>query len=398
MEPNDIDGLLRVDPKVEPDPRTFSTKETADGAEVLSISDRVKTVDDAIRKGEFDTAVWYVHSSECTSWECCLKNAEGKPEVVPLWRIKLSLRRRVTRNEQREAEGLLERIRERAPQYPALGDAPSMDDPHLVELSLMDVHFGKLAWRHETGKDYDLAIARRDYIAAIHDLVRKASAFQIERFLLPIGNDFMHVDTQANTTTKGTPVDADGRYPKIWETAKMACVEAIETLLPIAPVDILWVPGNHDQQASFHLCEVLGAWFRNADRFTYAKCDEFTGRKYYPYGPMVIGFTHGDEEKQSDLPAIMMHEARELMATRRGLEIHLGHFHKAKETRYVNTDTFAGGVRVRVLPSLSGTDKWHHAKGYVGSMRAAEAYLWSKRTGYVGHFSANVDMNTSTSA
>lgn len=100
MEPDnasDAESLVAPELKAQSDPRTFSTKETADGAEVLSISDRVKTVDDAIRKGEFDLAVWYVHASECTSWECCLKNADGKPEVVPLWRIKLSLRRHAER-------------------------------------------------------------------------------------------------------------------------------------------------------------------------------------------------------------------------------------------------------------------------------------------------------------
>jgi hypothetical protein len=59
-----------------------------------------------------------------------------------------------------------------------------------------------------------------------------------------------------------------------------------------------------------------------------------------------------------------------------------------KETRHVSADTF-GSVRVRVLPSLSGTDAWHYRKGYVGSMRAAEAYLWSYDDGYAGHFSAS---------
>lgn len=390
-QPDDLAGMVAPEPKAEPDPRSFTAKECGESAEVLSISDRIKTVDQAFAHGGYDPAIWFVHSSECTSWECCIKNSEKRAEVVTLWRIKLSLRRRVTRAEQQEAETLLDRIRSHAPQYPPLGQPVPLDDPHMVELALMDVHFGKLAWRHETGRDYDLDLALSGYLQAIDDLVGKVSHFGVERFLLPIGNDFMHVDNQQNTTTHGTPQDTDGRYPKIWATAKLACIQAIEKLMPIAPVEILWVPGNHDQLASFHLCEVLGAWFRLSDRFIYSQCDTYTGRKYVPYGPTVIGFTHGNEERHTDLPAIMMHEARELMATRRSLEIHLGHFHKAKETKHVNTDTYAGGVRVRVLPSLSGTDKWHHSKGYVGSMRAAEAYLWSKRTGYVGHFSANIE-------
>lgn len=393
MEPinrDELNKMLEPPLKVEEDPRKYSITKGPEAVEVLSISDRVKTVDDAIKKGEFDMAEWYIHSSECTSYECCLKDENNQAQVVPLWRIKLSLKRRLPLSQKQEIDGLIERMKAHAPAYPPLGKPDTLDDPHMLELSLMDVHFGKLAWRRETGQDYDLEIARSQYIKAIEELVWKASAFAVERFLLPIGNDFMHIDNQQNSTTKGTPQDSDGRYPKIWETAKFSCIQAIERLLPIAPVEILWVPGNHDFQASFHLCEVLGAWFRHSDRFTYSQCDNYTGRKYIPYGPVVLGFTHGDEEKHSDLPAIMMHEARALMAERQSLEIHLGHYHKAKETKYVNTDTHAGGVRVRVLPSLSGTDRWHHSKGYVGSMRAAEAYLWSKKTGYVGHFSANM--------
>ena len=35
-------------------------------------------------------------------------------------------------------------------------------------------------------------------------------------------------------------------------------------------------------------------------------------------------------------------------------------------------------------------DAWHSSRGYVGERRAAECYLWSKTTGYYGHYSSNV--------
>ncbi len=49
------------------------------------------------------------------------------------------------------------------------------------------------------------------------------------------------------------------------------------------------------------------------------------------------------------------------------------------------------GTIIRILPSLSGTDSWHHEKGYVGNTRAAQAYAWGRDTGYKGHFQVNVN-------
>ena len=52
--------------------------------------------------------------------------------------------------------------------------------------------------------------------------------------------------------------------------------------------------------------------------------------------------------------------------------------------RFNAGDTF-GAVQIRVLPSLSGTDAWHHKKGYVNTDRTAEAYFFHPNQGYLGH-------------
>lgn len=402
VKKNDKFEALREPPlKAQPDPREFTEKETGAEIEVLSVSDRIRTVDDAIKHGAYDLAVWYVHASECTSYECPMKlGAKGKddrPVVVKLWRIKLSLRRRVTKGIETAAEALIERMRRHAPKYgaksrrsaPRIG-AKRKADPHLLEVSVFDAHFGKLAWKPETGNNYDLEIAEGVYLGAVSELARHARGFELERILFPIGQDFFHIDNLESKTTGGTPQDCDGRYGKIMVAGTMACVKAIDHLLELAPVKLIWVPGNHDRTSSYHLGMFLWAWYRNNPRVEIDMTRTQTGRRYEQYGPVVLGFAHGDGIRHEKLPAVMMHEAREMMASSRTLEIHLGHMHKSQEMVYRNTDTHSGGVRVRILPSLSGTDKWHYDQGYVGSARAAEAYLWSKRTGYVGHFSANV--------
>lgn len=374
------------------DKKEFSTNETDDGLEVLSVSDRIRTVADAIKFGEIDTSIWCVDKQKVGSYECPMKLAMGagkpdKPKIIKLWRIEVSFKRLVAKPIQQAADALIARMMKHSPKYPKFKALKPNRDPNMLEVSVFDAHFGKLAWAPETGQSYDLKIAERIFFDAVQSLVNDARGHFIEKILFPVGQDFLHIDNVQGTTTGGTPQDADGRYAKIFETATMACIHAIDYLAEVAPVKVIWVPGNHDRTASYHVASNISAWYRNTDRVTVDRSP--TWRKYERYGPAVIGFTHGDQENPKDLVAIMMGEARKLLATARSFEIHKGHHHKVKQTEYTTADSFSGGVKVRTLPSLSGKDQWHCGKGY-DSDRAAEAYLWSKNRGYVAHFSANV--------
>jgi hypothetical protein len=157
----------------------------------------------------------------------------------------------------------------------------------------------------------------------------------------------------------------------------------------------LWVPGNHDPETSYYLVDTIREHYRSTDRVTVDLSAR--PRKYYQWGCGLVGFTHGDEEPSRDLPAIMAAEVPELWSATTCREWHTGHFHKKKETRYSAGDTY-GGVFVRVLPSLSSTDYWHHKKGYLRPHRTGEAYLWSKAEGCIGQFSATAQALLSKAA
>src|SRR5690606_36098943 len=81
---------------------------------------------------------------------------------------------------------------------------------YMLELPIMDFHLGKLAWREETGADYDLKIAEGLWRVTVTELLGKAAAFGTpELILFPIGQDFFHFDTPTTTTTAGTQLDSD---------------------------------------------------------------------------------------------------------------------------------------------------------------------------------------------
>jgi hypothetical protein len=82
--------------------------------------------------------------------------------------------------------------------------------------------------------------------------------------------------------------------------------------------------------------------------------------------------------KLKDLPMIMASEASEHWSKSKVREVHVGHFH---HRRIQNPLVEHNGVVTRILPSLSATDAWHYKSGFVGNLRSAEGYLWSKTGG-----------------
>jgi hypothetical protein len=351
-------------------------------------SPRIATWEDAVREAGVDLEIWEVERVIVGAWDVTMKVRAGEtdlPVTKQNRKIEVRLRRRVPKQMEDAYAGVAKRLAQHTPNY---GKVPKIARPagnHLLEISVFDAHFGKLAWGRETGDDYDLKIAEARFLHAVEDLVSRASNFTLGGILLPLGQDFFHIDNPDNKTVNGTPQDVDGRYAKMFETGVMSCIKTIDFLSRLAKVDVLWVPGNHDRTTSWHLAQCLKINYRTASNVTVDVAPN--PRKYYRYGVSLLGFTHGDEEKHRDLPMLMASERPEEWAATHHREWHLGHLHKSKETQFVSCDSF-GPTRVRILPSLSGRDAWHNRKGYI-SQQAAEAYLYHADTGYVGHFSVN---------
>jgi hypothetical protein len=166
----------------------------------------------------------------------------------------------------------------------------------------------------------------------------------------------------------------------------MAMVWMAELCLQIAPVEFILVQGNHDTTASFHLARFLYGWFHSHERVT---VDYNTmKRKYRQYGKTLLGFTHGDEVKPEKLPGIMATEVPREWGETRFREVHCGHRHRARQTQHVPVNTHDGTI-VRELRALSATDKWHYDHGFVGAQRAADAFVYSPDSGFVGNWCAN---------
>jgi hypothetical protein len=254
-------------------------------------------------------------------------------------------------------------------------------DQHAVVISPFDLHYGKYAWGGEVIDEYNRQISRDLLISKTNDLIVDIVKYNIEKVIIPVGSDYFHIDTLSGGTTKGTPQDCDGTFVQIMVEGQKLMIEFIEMLRQVAEVEIILTAGNHDFKLSHVLLQHLHAYYRQCEDVNVIQCHRF--RQYFKYGNTLMGFTHGDMTKISDLPYKMAQEAPELWADAKYKAFFTGHLHHEMVKDY-------NGVKVFQMPSLSGSDRWHHNNGYEGSTRALHAYVVHKEKGIKSTLMANV--------
>lgn len=355
---------------------------------------RILSLDDLLAFFKVDEAAWAVRDFRVNKWE----NYSVENGVTPLYQVRANLIRNVQRDAEIARQAYAQVVRdmqECSPVYPEPEPWDMYDamggtvDPVLLEIAPMDAHLGMLAWGRECGEPWDLDAAVEAYVETTMKALTAARFYDVERILFVVGNDLIHADTlqggKVATTTAGTAQDMDTRLPKIFTAARRAVVQCIDAAREIAHVDVLVVAGNHDQQTSYRLGEVLNAWYRLDDRvdvlYSPAK------RQGYQYGKNGFLFTHGEEfkRKREPLALIFADEFPDLWAQSEYREVHCGHFHSTQSMRY-NPDpelTETRGVRLRVLPALTPADAWHVESGF-RHHRAVTALAFHREGGLAG--------------
>lgn len=357
--------------------------ERPDRCVVVGQSYRIRTPEELVRKCKISLDDWEVERKRVKSYEMGAKLPDGSIAIAPMLSIQVQLRRRNWKN-----RAIIDAIREIYATPPKLPEPPKRKrlrkSENLLEVSCPDLHIGKLAWAPETGEDYDVSIAVASFRLAVESLANRAEVFDVDRILFPIGNDYLNTDDGVSTTA-GTPQDEDGRWQKTFRKGVEAALWGVDYLRAIAPVDVLVVPGNHDRKRMFYLGEVFAHHYRGCSGVQIF--NDPGKRRYYEWGRVLLGFTHGNEEARKSLPLLMADEMREAWGRAEWCAWHLGHFHKRFKVEFPVVDSHRS-VTVEVIPSLAGTDAYHHAKGYGGG-RAAKAFVWNKRDGlqaeYVYH-------------
>lgn len=260
-----------------------------------------------------------------------------------------------------------------SPNYPKIVRT-KCKTPHLLVIDPADVHVGKLATSFETGEDYNCEIAVQRVKEGVQGILDKSSGFNIDKILLIIGNDILHIDTPKRQTTSGTPQDTDGMWYDGFLKAKKLYVDIIEMLMVVADVHVTYNPSNHDYTNGFFLADVIQSWFRKSKNVKFDV--SIAHRKYFHYGSNLIGTTHGDGAKTQDLPLLMAVEAQSEWTKSKHRYVYTHHVHHKNAKDFI-------GVTVESLRSPSAADSWHHRNGYQHNPKAIEGFLHHPKHGQV---------------
>jgi len=328
----------------------------------------LKTLDELLDRCNINKEDWEVKSFRPNSWPA--NTCDG---VVIFSQVKAYLERKISKKTRINIDDLKEDLKKSSLKVPRIHVSAKNDGSRLLEICLFDLHLGKLGFKDQVGNNYSIEIAKKLYLEALVDIVQKTlKGGKIDRICFPVGNDYLNVDNSFRTTTAGTPQDCDSTFPFIFREGRKLLIQAIDTLKIYAPVDVVVVCGNHDSNGMFHIGDALECWYHNDENVTVD--NGIKSRKYYSYGENLILYTHGDKEKMEKLPLIAATEEPALWANSKYREIRVGHLHHEIVKEF-------NGVKVRVVPSLSGNDVYHYDRGYVGNIRVGQGFIFDKEDG-----------------
>src|SRR5258708_30082038 len=194
-----------------------------------------------------------------------MRGADGDPVTAQNFQVKVWLSRIRTKEEQKAFDAFLKSVKESSPDLSYLQKPKSKQGTkYMLEVSIPDLHIGKLAHEDEVGENYDTKIAIGRYNGAVNDLLAHVAHYkdEIEEIIFPVGNDLLQIDKMEGTTTAGTKVDTDSRWQQMFLKAQDLMINTINKLAAIAPVKILMIHGNHDNQTIFYLGQLLKAYYK----------------------------------------------------------------------------------------------------------------------------------------
>lgn len=237
------------------------------------------------------------------------------------------------------------------------------EDGYILVVPIADFHYMRYSSSNFCNEDYDREIARNRYYCIINDIFLKVKDIKIKKIFFVVGNDMINIDTISGTTTKGTQQESIGDLESAIIEITNIIVNTIEKLKRIAPVEVVYVPSNHDYLTFFGIV--------NAIRIKYEKDSNVVvdysskERKYKFESTCLLGFAHNlKDDKVND---ILVEEASEYLSQSKTRIFFLAHLHH----EFAND---VSGTDVRRLPTFASSSRWEYNKGY-SSIKRCQSFL-----------------------
>lgn len=239
-----------------------------------------------------------------------------------------------------------------------------------VVLPLADIHYNLLAVKSVTRGDYNRDIARSYITSIINDVKSRINWSNVEKIIFPMGNDLFNANGITGTTFNGTPQDNETHIFDAFKELFDFFTEIIYDLTTnCAPMDVIYIPSNHDKEIGFYFLHSLQSFFKNYDKVNVDI--EPYHNKYIKFGTNLLAFAHNMKEK--DVSPTILAEAKHLLDGIQHTEVLLAHLHKESVLPI-------GETMVRRLPTISMRSKWTAENNY-NSPRCAQTFIYDKELG-----------------
>lgn len=236
-----------------------------------------------------------------------------------------------------------------------------------LEIDFADVHIGSFSWHEEVGEDNDYKITFKKIYEQVAKAKRIIDKENVGKLYLCFLGDFLHVDTESGTTTKGTVVDMDSR-PKKMVAKGLEILMYIIDNLAVTDTEVIWIEGNHSRLVEYTLFQSLPYIYANAKHIKFDVSPRI--RKAFVFGENLIGLHHGEMNKNEMFNWLQI-EYREYWGKVSYAEQHSGHTHQEKVVE-------KGGIIQRTNPTSKSIDLYEYQNGW-NSEKTSIAYLWHKK-------------------
>lgn len=250
----------------------------------------------------------------------------------------------------------------------------------MLLINIADLHMNLQSSMLSAGNEYNCDIAEALFFRVLGDIIARTSIYDFDKIIFCIGGDMLNGDGLSGCTSKGTQQDSDIHYYDAYERLCSMTIKAIDMLKNSSPIiDVIYVPGNHDEATGFKLAMFVDAWFRNDDgvHVDYSPLP----RKYTVYGKTLLCFAHDGDAKK--LPALIADEARQYWSYVNTTEVFLQHLHSEQILMEDNN------IRIQRMPTISAKSKWANDNGF-NSKRQCKSFVFDEDDGLTDVIYTNI--------
>lgn len=276
--------------------------------------------------------------------------------------------------------------------------APKPSDK-IALVNLYDAHLDKIPIKDTCNKTSTLEKNIEVYKKTIQRIKQELlNISNLNYIIYPVGNDLFHTNTFGlPSTKKGTFLEYYGSQEGAYYTICNLITETIVNLSEVAPIFVIMMKGNHDEDK----ITTLGFWLKKYfDNYKYFKPEDYfdviveftrTQRKYIQFGKNLIGFAHGDKEKHkiNQLPILMAQEQPKMWSDTIYRKMFLGDLHHGFEYKFLKSKD-QPGVEIEFLRSVGTTDTWHEDFGWIGVPKTAYIQIFDSEEGEYNRIKINI--------